>query len=219
MEEIDEAFNWLVLILGTLAATLLESLHLYPLPYTPLSPKIETQFMKLLFVPLIVLVISWLSSHLIQNKEIRIVLKSFSWIYALILLVIDLLFFLGIILSSDIRRSPPVTGTFIIPSLVYLVAIRKRYKLIFPDSKFLNSNIRQVVFCVVITMITILQVAASAPLVWFKSSQCHCTGSEISRILTEFQTYLQESIHPRGEPEASPVRLVCVWDKIMAHTH
>jgi len=115
MEEIDEAFNWLVLILGTLAATLLESLHLYPLPYTPLSPKIEIQFMKLLFVPLIVLVISWLSSHLIQNKEIRIVLKTFSWIYALILLVIDLLFFLGIILSSDIRRSPPVTGTFIRP--------------------------------------------------------------------------------------------------------
>ena len=121
--------------------------------------------MKLLFVPLIVLVISWLTSHLIQNKEIRIVLKTFSWIYALMLLVIDLLFFLGIILSSDIRRSPPVMGTFIIPSLVYLVAIRKRYKLIFPDSKFLNSNIRQVVFCVVITMITILQVAASAPLV------------------------------------------------------
>ena len=165
MEEIDEAFNWLVLILGTLAATLLESLHLYPLPYTPLSPKIEIQFMKLLFVPLIVLVISWLSSHLIQNKEIRIVLKTFSWIYALMLLVIDLLFFLGIILSSDIRRSPQVMGTFVIPSLVYLVAIRKRYKLIFPDSKFLNSNIRQVVFCVVITMITILQVAASAPLV------------------------------------------------------
>ena len=165
MEEIDEAFNWLVLILGTLAATLLESLHLYPLPYTPLSPKIEIQFMKLLFVPLIVLVISWLSSHLIQNKEIRIVLKTFSWIYALILLVIDLLFFLGIILSSDIRRSPPVTGTFIIPSLVYLIAIRKRYKLIFPDSKFLNSDIRQVVFCVAITMITILQIAASAPLI------------------------------------------------------
>jgi len=165
MEEIDEVFNWLVLILSTLAATLLESLHLYPLPYTPLSPKIEIQFMKLLFVPLIVLVISWLTSHLIQNKEIKIVLKTFSWIYALMLLVIDLLFFLDILLSSDILRSPPVTGTFIIPSLVYLVAIRKRYKLIFPDSKFLNSNIRQVVFCVVITMITILQVAASAPLV------------------------------------------------------
>ena len=39
MEEIDEAFNWLVLILGTLAATLLESLHLYPLPYTPFHLK------------------------------------------------------------------------------------------------------------------------------------------------------------------------------------
>jgi len=102
LEEIDEAFNWLVLILGTLAATLVGSMHLFPLPSPPLTPKIEIQFLKLLFVPLIVLVISWLSSHLIQNKEIKIVLKSFSWLYALFLLLIDLLFFLSVILSEYI---------------------------------------------------------------------------------------------------------------------
>ena len=105
LEEIDEAFNWLVLILGTLAATLIGSVHLFPLPSPPLTPKIEIQFMNLLFVPLIVLVISWLSSHLIQNKGVRIVLKSFSWIYALLLLLVDLAFFLSVILQYDIRGS------------------------------------------------------------------------------------------------------------------
>jgi len=165
LEEIDEAFNWLMLILGTIAATLVQSLHLYPLPSPPLTPRIEIQFLRLLFVPLIVLTISWLCSHLIQNKGIRIVLKSFSWIYALLLLVIDLLFFLSVILSSDIRGSPLFLFLFWVPSLVYLVLIRKRYKLIFPDSKFLNNNVKLIVFCVVITTITTLQAAASAPLV------------------------------------------------------
>ena len=166
MEEIDEAFNWLMLILGTLTATLVGSLHLFPLPSPPLTPKIEIQFLRLLFVPLIVLVISWLSSCLTQGKEIKVVLKSFSWIYALLLLLIDLLFFLSVILGTDIRgSSPPIFPvTFWVPSLVYLVAIRKRYKLIFPDSKFLKSNVKQALFCIVITTVTVLQAAASAPL-------------------------------------------------------
>jgi len=163
LEEIDEAFNWLVLILGTLAAALIESMHLFPLPSPPLTPKIEIQFLKLLFVPLIVLVISWLSSHLIQNKEIKIVLKSFSWLYALFLLLIDLLFFLSVILSEYILGTLIGVALLWVPSLVYLGVIRKRYKLIFPDSKFLNSNKIQVFFCNVVAGITLIQVF-SAPL-------------------------------------------------------
>ena len=163
MEEIDEAFNWLVLILGTLAATLVGSMHLFPLPSPPLTPKIEIQFLKLLFVPLIVLVVSWLSSHLIQNKEIKIVLKSFSWLYALFLLLIDLLFFLSVILSEYILGTLIGVALLWVPSLVYLGVIRKRYKLIFPDSKFLNSNKIQVFFCNVVAGITLIQVF-SAPL-------------------------------------------------------
>ncbi len=164
LEEIDEAFNWLVLILGTLSGALIGSMHLYPLLSPPLTPKIEIQFLKLLFVPLIVLVISWLSSHIIQNKGIRIVLKSFSWLYALLLLLIDLIFFLSVILVSEIRTTPLGVALLWVPSLVYLGGIRKRYKLIFPDSKFLNSKIIQVLFCNIVTGITVIQVIVSAPL-------------------------------------------------------
>lgn len=164
MEEIDEAFNWLVLILGILAASLIESMHLFPLPSPPLTPKIEIQFMNLLFVPMIVLVISWLSSHLIQNKEIKIVLKSFSWIYALLLLLVDLLFFLSVILVYDIRGTLLGVALIWVPGAVYLGSIRKRYKLIFPDSKFLNSNRIQVFFCIIITLFVDLQMIFSAPM-------------------------------------------------------
>jgi len=71
LEEKDEAFNWLVLILGTMAATLIQTMHLFPLSNPPLTPSVEIQFLKLLFIPLIVLVFSWLGSHLIQNKEVK----------------------------------------------------------------------------------------------------------------------------------------------------
>jgi len=165
LEEIDEAFNWLVLVLGTLAASLFESVHLYPLPSPPLTPRLEIQFMRLLFVPLVVLVITWLGSHLVQDKGIRIVLKSFSWFYALVLLVVDLLFFVSVVLATDIRGTPLGLGLFWIPSLVYLGLIRKRYRPIYPDSRFLRSNILQVLFCILMTSITVMQVAASAPLV------------------------------------------------------
>jgi len=165
LEEIDEAFDWLMLILGTITAALMGTLHLYPLPSPPLTLKIELQFIRLLFVPLIVLVVFWLSSHLIENKAIRIVLKSFSWLYALSLLLIDILFFLGVILQKDIRASLLGVGLLWVPTIAYLGVIRKRYKRIYSNSKFLNSNIIQVLFCNIVTGIAVIQTIVSAPLV------------------------------------------------------
>jgi hypothetical protein len=159
LEEIDEAFNWLVLILGTLAATLIQTMHLFPLQIPPLTPSKEIQFLKLLFIPMIVLVVSWLGSHLIQNKGIRIILKSFSWIYALLLLAVDLSFFLSVILGYNIPGTPLVVAFFWVPVLVYLGGIRRQYRLILPDSKFLKSNTIQVLFCITIAVITVLQMA------------------------------------------------------------
>lgn len=127
--------------------------------------------MRLLFVPLIVLVVSWLSSHLVQNTKIRAVLKSFSWIYALMLLWIDLVYFLSVALGQDIRGAPAsIFGTFWIPSAVYLAAIPKRYRLMFPDSKFLKSNKIQILFCALVSTIAVLQAAASAPLIWLPAA-------------------------------------------------
>lgn len=163
LEEIDEAFNWLVLILGTLAATLTQSIHLYPLPYE-LTLKIQIQFLILLFVPLIVLVISWLSSHLTQNRGVRIVLKTFSWIYALLLLLVDLTFFLSVILQYHLSGTILVIALLWAPNLVYLASIRSRYRMMFPDSKFLNSNKTQVLFCIVVTLVLVLQLIFTAPL-------------------------------------------------------
>lgn len=134
LEEIDEAFNWLVLILSTLAAALLQYSHLYPLPFRTSNP--EIQFIKVLLIPLIVLIMSWLSSHLVQNKEFKIVLKCFSWVYALLILVMDLTFLAGVILSQNtfLVASSWYTAASIASTLIYLDVIRNRYKQVFLDS-------------------------------------------------------------------------------------
>jgi hypothetical protein len=147
-----------------LAATLVQTLHLYPLSF-PLTPHIEIQFQKLLFVPLVVLVLSWLSSHLIQNTQARIVMKSFSWIYALVLLLVDLAFFLGVVLQYNISGTPLVVGFLWVPGIIYLASIRKHYRKLFPDSEFLKSNKTQVIFCMIIIVFTTLQFIFTAPII------------------------------------------------------
>jgi hypothetical protein len=94
LEEIDEAFNWFVLVLTALASTLVQFPQLYPSQFRPTEPEIP--FMKLLLTPLILLIISWLSSNLIQTKELKIALKCFSWTYAMLILATNLYFLLSI---------------------------------------------------------------------------------------------------------------------------
>ena len=162
LEEIDEAFNWLVLILSTLAGVLFQSPLLFtsvpPFRVRPSEPAIA--LIRVLLIPLIVLIISWLGAHLIQHKETRIVLKSFSWFYALTILVIEFHFLVGAVLgelgASLITQGLLLLPSILIPSLVYLGFIRKQYRTIFPDSKFLNSNKKQALFCIILTIFAVL---------------------------------------------------------------
>lgn len=164
MEEIDEAFNWLVLILTALAGALLQYPSLYPTFATMKRP--EIYMMRTLLVPLAILIISWLSSHMIQNREIKIILKCFSWLYALIVLMTDLALFIGGIFNVHIFGVFGVVILFVIMPIIsfsiYMHTIRERYKLMFPDSKFLNSNKKQVLFCLIVIAFAIVQVPALA---------------------------------------------------------
>ena len=163
MEEIDEAFNWLVLILSTLVGVLFQNPLLFTSPsYTPFrvvptEPTIA--LIRVLLVPLIVLILGWLGSRLIQNKGARIFLKCFSWLLALFFLVVEFHFLVGAVLGAfgmSIMAQGLFQWSIIVPSLAYLVFIRKQYKTIFPESKFLNSNKVQMLFCIVLTVIAVL---------------------------------------------------------------
>jgi len=73
---IDEAFNWLVLILTTLSAILIE---------IPAASEIKQIVALEVFPPILVLVIAWLVSALTEKKELQVITKSYAWIYATLL--------------------------------------------------------------------------------------------------------------------------------------
>jgi hypothetical protein len=162
LEEIDEAFNWLVLIIGTLTASLVQFPHLYPFSQPLEHPEIP--ILKVLLIPLVILIFSWLSSHIIQRQEARIILKCFSWEYALLILVIDLSFLLGVILGVHIFDSPLWLATapplgLAVTSIIYITSIRKQYRRYFPTSKFLASNKLQALFITIMAFILMIQSA------------------------------------------------------------
>lgn len=162
MEEIDEAFNWLVLILTVLAGSLIQYPSLYPTFANRLNPEIPV--MRVILIPLIVLIILWLGSHLIQNKGKKVFLKCSSWLYALSILTVDLLFLIGGILGVHILENALlwIGLASVVPISIYLNLIRKQYKLIYPDSQFLKNNRRQALFCLIIIAPSIMSIPALA---------------------------------------------------------
>ena len=158
MEEIDEAFNWLVLILSILTAALMQYPQLYPFPFPHHLLHPEITIMKLLLLPLSVLVIAWLSSHLIQRQAAKIVLKCFAWIFALFILVMNVVLILAAIVGTHYISVLVIPG-FALAMVIYLGVIRNRYRQLFPESRFLASKKIQVPFCVILFLIMELHIA------------------------------------------------------------
>jgi hypothetical protein len=164
LEEIDEAFNWLVLILTMLAGSLIQYPSLYPGFAYRLDPEIPV--MRVILIPLIVLIICWLGSQLTQNKGIKIVLKCSSWLYSLSILTVDLLFLVGGILGESVLSLgyglPWIGLASVVPISIYLSLIRKQYQLIYPDSQFLKTNRKQALFCLIVIVPSISSIPVLA---------------------------------------------------------
>lgn len=74
-DRLDEAFNWLIVIIGIIAGALCQFPELWPF-YGSLD--ISILLVRLLILPVIVLVGIWLWSYLAREIKHQIVLKSLS---------------------------------------------------------------------------------------------------------------------------------------------
>ena len=156
--DIDKAFDWLVLTLGVIAAALCQFPELYPLkPYEVAS----LTLVRVLVFPLVVLAIVWLWSHFARKMEYKIILKSFSWIYASLMLIADIMLLLmgtvRIQLPGAQFKPEPSSPLQIISTLLFaflppivfpvlfcLFVVRPRFRELYKDSKFLYSFPQQV---------------------------------------------------------------------------
>lgn len=153
--QLDEAFNWLVLILITASGALSQfpEILYFVLPETQVG--VAIWLVRILIFPVIVLVLIWLGGYLAKGTEKQTVLKSFSWILALIVLFYLLIFML---LSFTFPGGPAepsgptqenlplfmilvlslISPLFLSP-LIFHQVVRPRMREIYPSSKFLTS--------------------------------------------------------------------------------
>jgi len=147
---LDEAFNWLVLILSIIASALSGFPELYPLS----SPRAELALVRLLVFPVVILVFLWLLGLLARNLEFQVIMKSFSWILASIILTADLMLLLMAAIPLKGAGGPPTLLTHVISALFILsplyfsllfclFAVRPRMRETYKDSRFLHSLPKQ----------------------------------------------------------------------------
>jgi len=142
-DKIDDAFDWLILIMSTMNGVLIG------LPEN-LEAKKATAGGVLL--PFFVLVMVWLLGHLIKRENLKAILKVFSWFYALLMLWMfgeifaDQIYGIIRILHMKVFTVfPPITLLFMAfmfggPFVFFDRLVRPAYKEIYKDSELLSSR-------------------------------------------------------------------------------
>jgi len=142
-EKIDDAFDWLILIMSTMNGGLIG------LPETLEAKKAMA---GAVILPFFVLVMVWLLGHLIRRERLKAILKIYAWFYALFMLeMFGVLFFdqiYGFLLILHVK-----VFTVFMPSVFLFLAfifggpfvffdrlVRPTYKEIYKDSKLLSSR-------------------------------------------------------------------------------
>jgi hypothetical protein len=162
---LEEAFNWLVVILGIVAGALSQFPELWPLQIHGVTRPVF--LVRILILPVIVLVLIWLWSYLAKEKEHQVVLKSLSWVLATILMIADIVF---IILGTYGLDPNTLTGpgenflqwiiyVLLILSPFYLAppfclfGVRPRMREIHKNSKFLYSLPKQALLYIIAVLL------------------------------------------------------------------
>jgi hypothetical protein len=169
--QLDEAFNWLVLILSTIASALSQFPDLYP--FKP-EKGVSLALLRLVVFPVVVLAFTWLWSQLAREGETKVVVKSLSWILASIILMADLMLLIFSAASPYYTTSggyygPPtivsigltlllLSSPLILPIPLCLRVIRPRMREIYKDSKFLYSLPKQILLYIATALLYLLVV-------------------------------------------------------------
>lgn len=155
-EELDEAFNYLLVVLGIMAGALFGIPELYPSPPYPTPEGGYTMVMlRMLILPVIILVFLWLWGLLARNERSQVLAKSLSWILAFIILIADLTLLFFAFISPHLptpEEAPDGPGpllpvlllVFYAPAylsvLLNYYVIRPRMMEIYKDSQFLKNQ-------------------------------------------------------------------------------
>lgn len=186
-DPLDEAFKWLTLTLTIIAGALFQFPEIYPLDLLPLLEPIpgwpeQYLLLRMLISPVVLLTFFWLWSLLTTRAELKIMLKSLSWILASIILMVDIFLLLWGVFRSffypwdyPLPEAPFPQGgytlsetligyvlmgsaflTLFLPVPFYFFVIRPKMRQIYKDSRFARARAKQVLLFLVGVLLYVL---------------------------------------------------------------
>ena len=156
---IDDAFNWLVLILSTISGVLTG---------LPETMEVKKSVAFSLIPPSLVLVVIWLFSNLTGRTSLQVILKSYAWFYSSFMFLLLMFIFAyvtsPVFVSLFFGPAPPfgwvivvmAISFFVVPFLFYVIAVQPKYRQIHRDSKFLAGRLQPALLYVMAIMTFIL---------------------------------------------------------------
>lgn len=158
--EVDEAFEWMVLIIGIISAIMIQ----YPEYFFTLSPggaEPSLKAAKSIVIPLVIVIFIWLVGKLSVSNSIQVLAKVVAWVFVTDVTVSNyynymqgLIWFSGFdyleLGLNDVFVSLGMLLFFLVgPVLVHFVVVPK-YRQVYPGSALIRNKVRLVIMYAVI---------------------------------------------------------------------
>ena len=153
--DVDEAFEWLVLIIGIVSAIMSQ----YPTYFYTMSPGVAEPSLKAakaIVIPLVITIFIWLIGKLAISEPLQVLAKVVAWMVVVGITLYNFYnYILGLIWASgfhyettildDVFVSLGIILFFLLaPIFTYFVVIPK-YRQIYPESNLLRSKIKFII--------------------------------------------------------------------------
>jgi hypothetical protein len=158
--EVDEAFEWMVLVIGIVSAIMIQ----YPEYFfilTPGSTEPSLKAAKAIVIPLLITILVWLVGKLAVRKPVQVLAKVVAWVFVIDFTVTNYFSYMqGLIWASGfdyiamgLDSVVVLLGMFLTflvgPVFTYFVVMPK-YREVYPGSLFLRDKIRLVITYVIV---------------------------------------------------------------------
>lgn len=168
--EVDEAFEWMVLIIGIVSAIMIQ----YPAYFYTMSPGVVDPSLKAaraIVFPLVITIVIWLVGKLAVSKPVQAFAKVVAWmVVAGVTFVNFYNYMLGLIWASGFHYETTILNDvfvslgmllfFLLPLVLTYFVVLPKYREIYSDSGLLRSKIKfMVTYAVTQTCLFVLVVS------------------------------------------------------------
>jgi hypothetical protein len=150
--EVDEAFEWMVLIIGVISAIMVQ----YPEYFYTLSPGVAEPSLKAaksVVIPLVITIFIWLVGKLAVSKSVQVLAKIVAWVFVTDVTVSNYYSYMqGLIWYSgfdylraglnDVLVSLGMLLFLLVGPVLTHCVVAPKYREVYPDSTLLRSNIK-----------------------------------------------------------------------------